>query len=98
MMNTPLDIETVAKLWPIFVGVIIFVTWLIRLESHHHHLQEKVRENEKRTQKEFDDHKTNVRENELRVWEKFDTVVKQNNEILKSVSRLEGKLEKQKES
>lgn len=98
MTNTPTDIEIIAKLWPIFVGVLIFIIWLIRLESHHHHLKEKVKENDERTQKEISSHKMSVRENELRVWEKFDTVVEQNNQILKTVSRLEGKLEKQKES
>lgn len=86
------DIEIFLKLWPIFVGVMMLVAWLIRLEANHLSYKDKSDDKFISLKKELEDHKKSVRDNESKVWEKIDTIKDQNIEILKSLSRLEGQL------
>jgi hypothetical protein len=88
----PSEVELILRLWPIFVGVIMLVAWLIRLESNHLSLRDRFEDHKDTSKKELDDHKRNVKDNEIKVWEKIDTIKDQNIEILKSLSRLEGQL------
>jgi len=92
MSPTPTDIEIVLRLWPIFIGVIMLVAWLIRLEANHLSLRDKFDDHKTNSKKELEDHKKNVKDNERMVWDKIDTIKDQNTEILKSLSRLEGQL------
>lgn len=91
MTHTLTEFETIIRLWPIFVGIILLVVWLVRLESGMLHNKDKL-ENHK---KDLDDHKKNVKENEGKVWDKLDTIKEQNTGISNQIARLEGKLEKE---
>lgn len=88
------ELETLIKFWPIFVGYTLLVGWFIRLEASSFSQKEKIYDLEKRLQKEIEDHKKDMKDNVAKMWEKIDTIKDQNTEILKSISRLEGKLER----
>lgn len=94
MSHTPSEVDMLLRLWPIFVGVIMLVAWLIRLEAKSLHTEEKLNAHINNAKKELDDHKKSVKDNEGKVWDKIDTIKDQNTEILRSISRLEGKLER----
>ena len=94
MQHTPSDIELILRLWPVFLGVIMLVAWLIRLEANHLSLKDRFEEHRNHSKKELDDHKNNMKDNEGRVWGNIDTIKDQNTKILQSISRIEGNLER----
>lgn len=71
-------IEVVSKLWPVFLGMLGLVIWAIRLEAKVSYLE---RHNEADVKK------------EQAVWDRFDALNSMVTEVLKSVSRLEGRFE-----
>jgi uncharacterized membrane-anchored protein YhcB (DUF1043 family) len=93
-MNPHSDVEVLIRLWPVFLGVLGLTAWLIRLESRTLSNREKIQAVELSFKKELDDLKEEVRQHVNKVWDKIDTIKDQNTEILKSISRLEGKLER----
>lgn len=90
------EVDLLLRLWPVFVAIILCVAWFIRLEANHLSLRDRFDEFKHSSRRDLDDHKKNVKENEIKVWEKIDTIKDQNVEILKTLSRLEGKLETRK--
>jgi hypothetical protein len=86
------EIEIVMKLYPLFLGVIVLVAWLIRLEAKQLYTSKDFNDFKDDTKKVFDDHKKDVKETNSDVHEEFVSIRKQNNEILQSLSRLEGRL------
>lgn len=79
--HTPSEIELIVRLWPLFVSVIFLIAWFIRLESRQLFNIEKIQNLEAKikSHKEF-------------VWEELTAIKLQNNELLKTLSRLEGHL------
>lgn len=91
------ELEFILKFWPVFVGYTLLVGWFIRLEASSFSQKEKTADLEKRLQKEIEEHKKDMKDHVSKMWEKIDTIKEQNTEILKTISRLEGKLENRKE-
>lgn len=88
------DLEVITKLWPAFTGIIIVVVWLVRLEARSLSNRDRIQRleldvKESATQKDFDDHRESMKDN-------LKTIYSQNNKILQSVARIEGKLEHKK--
>ncbi len=87
------------EFWPVFLGMATLMTWLIRLES-------RVRttcQNNKRFQKELDDHRESSKENEIRqydkiaeveksFYDKFDLIQKSLSDISHALGVIQGKM------
>lgn len=76
-------LATTMQLWPVLVTVVIIVAWFIRLESR-----------QLFHEKDFERYRNQARENEKKIWENIDKIKEQNTEILQSLSRLEGKIDR----
>lgn len=76
------NIQYLEKLWPLIVSLVLVVAWLIRLESKVLYMEKDslktAAENSKR---------------EEGMWKKFDEVNNKLTEALKTLSKIEGRLE-----
>lgn len=90
---TPDYLETISRLWPLFIGFITIIIWFVRLEAKHIHLAEKFKDHKESSNKDTSDLEDDLKENMKQVWKRFNTVTDQNTEILRTLSRMEGKLE-----
>lgn len=102
--------EFALRLWPIVVGVILVIVWFIRLESNLNNMREKFKELKSEMEKDLEEIKDTakadreavkeiakeIKENEKDIWKKIEVIKEQNSEILRLISRLEGKLEPRK--
>lgn len=47
MSPTTFEVEAVVRMWPLFVGAITLIVWLVRVEAKVERLDEKIKLNEK---------------------------------------------------
>ena len=82
-------IQFEVNVYYVITGIIGFVAWLIRLEAKVLYLDKDFSNHKKEAVKKDELHE----QKDAKIWEKFDNVYNQLNEITKSLSRIEGKLE-----
>lgn len=80
-----MELKLISEYWPVLVGFMGMVAWLIRLEA-------KVLYSEKDIIKLEINHEKNV----ASLWEKLESIQTTLNQLLVSVGELKGRLEKEK--
>lgn len=82
MNESKILLHNLPEFWPIIIACVVFIVWLIRLESKVLYLE--------------NDHKKEVEAKMLeqdKIWEKLNELQTTLTNILQSLARLEGKLE-----
>lgn len=76
-------LNIVSKLWPIFASIVLIIAWFIKLEVKQlFHYEE------------FERFRDDTKENEKKVWENIEKIREMQSEIIRTLSRIEGKLDK----
>lgn len=89
-MTTP----SLMSVWPIIVSIVLVIAWIIRLESKVMYLDRESNAREERHEKEFEEIKAEHMESKTTVWAKMDDIQKTMTEILISLSKIQGNLER----